>query len=731
MLTAFEPGTRLKIISCGWEQSQLALRERILDDGRSEYDVDRRAVDVAVFNAQGDHAIKWWPLYPDLEPGDIVIFSLSPHTREPIEGEVLRRAAKYSNAPSPTVPDHPVFGEVGPRMVANIRGFHGLGVVRDASLRRGPLVEGTVGHVVLFPETLTPDSLNRRLSSAYPALKEEFGVLANPELSCTRRQDLQQTELSERATSEFFQLLTQEWRQLFAGADRDDTAFEVELRALDAVAKALRSNPAVTAEELGALSAPVRWVRGARSRRQSRAGDAALLRVSRQGEATLHPLDLGAQTLEPGIHPREWLAAAFDGASGILSKQPASLAVLVVRDFISEEVVSEELAGLRTGTALPDRWHRLLVRGEGDVPLEPVIRKGLLPLAPGESAVPCWIITMWPTGSPLSFPPAGNEGLDNFQCCVVAIAPTGQGSGEGGRLELDPYALMRIERSFTKVWVQQVSVFRDAARLAGFSSAEEFGESIRVLRDPESFPENGSQEGADPAVAAIAHVHRRLEGIDEALATLERRSPQLHQMARASGAGDKRADAWVKCVLQPFELVADALGQSRASLQLLSDRASQLLLLRTADRTRRLLTQSEHAALAIRIVGAVTVLLAAFALYTSTAAVPEPDAGVLFNPKREAAALTIVVLIVALGYGAAVSVLARKEPSRSFTDPAEQRRHVLGITAPWVVLGGIPSVLEITGLATLPGWLTIGAALIGLGVAGLIAARDMSIDAER
>lgn len=210
---------RVGLISCGYDAHHLGIEgvktHRELRNDPSYYFIyswDRRAVDVAVFNAQGSDSIPWWPMHEDSRPGDIMMFSLAPHLAIPFEAtvtdglewfeaseathegsdavwtpegsirsvgetycsnstDVLKPEASPSSLPqfgSWPEPLEPGQGldDSGRYEVCFPSSYQGLGVVTDTPVETDlsfsteeTIFQARLGHIVLFPRALKTEQL--------------------------------------------------------------------------------------------------------------------------------------------------------------------------------------------------------------------------------------------------------------------------------------------------------------------------------------------------------------------------------------------------------------------------------------------------------------------------------------------------------------------------------------------------------------------------------------------
>lgn len=718
---------RLGVISCGYESGQLNLKDKRIGDV-TEYDIDRRAVDVAIVNAQGDRAIAWWPIYQDALPGDLVIFNLAAHQRVRIDDEVMRRAKRYANQSQPGIPTHPELADGTEGDVCAGRVFHGLALIRSTPLHRSErLVEAKVGHVVLFPRPLTPIAL--------PSMR----LLGEPTKTCSERWDEGKTwlspDLSRRVLAE-----------LEAGADglfgEQAYEFRADLKALRKTAATLREgvdDPAI----LSAISAPHRWIEQADSkqpkRRTARFGVWSKQVRCDKCDALWVDLDKGwvdkvAIDSPLGVPPDHWLRKTIE--SGPPQTRESRFAALVVRDIFEPAEIKETLVAVARGgdselrrAWLPqDRVRTTAAKSRSEV-FEAVLN------IDAESQVHLWLLVDEGSGDPATA--AGSGRTVEPVVRVVAMVPSAKTTladeKQGGQrvFGLEPYATNRLLGLLATVRESQSRLFDEARDCLDGVDGDEHREAVAALRTLRSGRDRGSGQDAvrlepSEAMVCLERVHRGCDVMRVAHERLVDGLDREERSARSLVGPSEYSVELLDAITAPLRLAVKRLERGYAILETLAARANELFAFRTSLDMRDLLDQAESAKFALRVVGAVSVMIAAFALYTSAAAVPEGGDDYLFRVSTDAVAATVVAIVAAVIYGGVIAFMVkragREREAKRYQVGQDDSLRWVSAAAAVLIAGAIPSGLRLVGVSV-PEELTIGAGLAGLGVAGVIGAR--------
>lgn len=713
---------RLGIISCGYEHSQLQLEE---------YDLDRRAVDIAILNAQGDRAISWWPIYEDAQPGDLVIFNLATHQRVPIDGEVFRRAKRYANHPDPGLPTHPGFVDGRAEPVCGDAAFHGLALIRDAPLQRaGGLVEARVGHVVLLPEPV-----DMRQLQPVPADAER--MLSKPDLPCSERWKRGEAWLTPDLSVWLLEELEQRAPELFGQVAWE---FRADLKALRETAEALRAgtdDPGV----LSAIAAPARWIeeRGdsaaESSRRTERFGIWAGRIQGHDGDVVSLDLDSVQASVFPlstelGVHHEHWLRSAIEQAAA--NTRDAKFAVLAVRDIFEQADIKELLAA----EIRDERDDGVLRKWINAAPEDHRWEMSEAALPVGADAVQVWVLVLTDAGEPACVAES-SQGCQPLVRVVARVPgceiPWREEEDAGPPVErygLEPYALHRLLGSLATMRESQDRLFAVADKDLNDVDPTRHREAVRSLQMRKIGDDGQNGPSAVELDRAMAHLETIHRGREAMRAGWERLADGLRQQERDARSlirpGRDAAD-FVEAITAPVRLTVQRLERGCSMLEQLAARASELFAFRTSLDTfrtsldmRNLLDQAESAKFALRVVGAVSVMIAAFALYTSAAAVPEGGDGFLFRVSTDAAAATVVAIALAMMYGGVIAYLVNR--ANKATSPRQDSLKWVVGAGVILLFGVVPSALRLAG-ASVSDELTIVSGLAGLAIAGAIGAR--------
>lgn len=700
------------VASCGYERDQLEM---------PQYDLDRRAVDIAVFNAQGGRGIAWWPMYNDVEPGSIVLLRLAAHENVNIDDEIISRAANYCNHPNPVLPTHkgvvPV-AEGGPAIVFE-SGYQGLGLVMPGVFTHGKdLIQASIGHMVLFPTWLSVNDLLRVVpTSAAPVLHE---ALRDPEDPCSSRWgdrrwlhgDLGSVLLDALASSADATFGPE------AGA-----RFRCDLDALRTTGSFLRSHP-YDARKIDALAAPSRWLGGA----EQHIPRTRVVSCDVIGETIA---DIDQSPTDAGVHPENSQNRALSDAAAVrLRDEDCRFRAVFLGGFAHAEGVERILAAGADGSRPSGLLARLLdLSDEEDDQWSVSLQPGMLPLpAVRETDVRCWLAVAIRIGNRRAFP-AGSADLAP-RCALIGLLP--DDPIDGGRL--DSYSFLLAHRMATAIATEAIEAAAGAIRSGEWDESDSATAGVvpRIERRLRAWSGHLSDESLSSMQTDLGILFSRLDRIHSSLDHIADTVPAA-RIRLLGTAPHARSEEWLGVALAPITSLRGVLHDALERATQLSERARDAFSAvtanetrRTANETRHLLDQTEDARRAIIGAGVVTLLVAALALYTSAAAIPRADSTFLFAPNTKAAAWTVIVLAIALAYGLGIARLARG-PRKDEGVPVRGARLPIVLSLSLISFGIIVAALVLldvlTGSLRIIGLITGVVSFLSAGALGAAAAR--------
>jgi hypothetical protein len=195
--------------------------------------LDRRAVDVAVFNAQGERDIFWWPLYSDMRAGDLVLLRLAAHPWRPFDEATLEVARGFVGMTDVRLPKHPLVTERRESETIYATGYQGVAVVAASAYRRAQddRWEGRVGHIVPFPKWIDQEIIRELVG-------DDAVLRLPPETPVEERRSHAERWFANEAGTALLSALEEGDPRL--GGDFASIEFRASVRNLRAVARRLR-----------------------------------------------------------------------------------------------------------------------------------------------------------------------------------------------------------------------------------------------------------------------------------------------------------------------------------------------------------------------------------------------------------------------------------------------------------------------------------------------------------